>query len=93
MKNLFQHNHKRVNNISANQNYLSLGDRMGPAMTYSSIALIIVSRVFMPICINSRILLVKVIFSVYQYHPTNEIAARSSSCQVKLEESGFDGPR
>ena len=36
MKNLFLHNQIRVNNILAKQNYLWLGDRMGPAMMYSS---------------------------------------------------------
>jgi hypothetical protein len=92
MKNLFLHNQILVNSILANQNYLWLVGRMGPAMMYSSnqnslrniakhhclsliiyielfestqsFAVIIVSRAFMPICINSRILVVKVIFSV-----------------------------
>ena len=36
MKNLFLHNRIHVNNISAKQNYLWYGDRMGPAMMCSS---------------------------------------------------------
>ena len=36
MKNLFLHNRINVNNILAKQNYLWLGDRMGPAMKSSS---------------------------------------------------------
>ena len=36
MKNLFLHNQIHVNNILANQNYLWLVGRMGPAMMYSS---------------------------------------------------------
>jgi len=36
MKNLFLHIQRRVNNILAKQNYLWWGDRMGPAMMYSS---------------------------------------------------------
>ena len=36
MKNLFLHNQIHVNNILANQNYLWLVGRMGPAMMNSS---------------------------------------------------------
>ena len=36
MKNLFLHNQIHLNNILAKQNFRWLGDRMGPAMMYSS---------------------------------------------------------